>query len=84
MWYNYILLSLKDNDLYTGCTNNLQTRVKTHNSGGVPSTNNRRPLKLIYCEACISQDDAYRREKYLKSGYGKRYLKSRLRIYFGK
>lgn len=38
-----------------------------------------RPLELIYFEACLNKADAYRREKYLKSGMGKRYLKNRLK-----
>lgn len=48
------------------------------------STKLRRPLKLIYYEACLNQQDATRREKYLKSGNGKIYLKNRLRIFFVK
>ena len=36
------------------------------------------PLKLIYCEACLSPDDAFRRERFLKTGNGGRYLKRRL------
>src|SRR3989344_4373531 len=35
--------------------------------------------QLIYYEACINQQDAYKREKYLKSGYGKRYIRGRLK-----
>jgi len=49
-----------------------------HDEGKVESTKNRRPLKLIYFEGCINQQDATRREKYLKSGNGKIYLRSRL------
>ncbi|GAF95165.1 unnamed protein product, partial [marine sediment metagenome] len=39
----------------------------------------RRPFQLVYYEACLGQQDALRREKYLKTAYGKRYLKNRLR-----
>lgn len=46
-----------------------------------PSTKNRRPLKLIYYEACHNQNDALKREKYLKTTYGKRYIKNRLKEY---
>ena len=45
------------------------------------STQARRPFKLIYYEACLNQKDALRREKYLKTAYGKRYIKNRLRGY---
>jgi len=66
-YYVYVLLSEKDGKKYTGYTKNLSLRFEAHNSGKVPSTKNRRPLKLIYFKGCLSQDDALRREKYLKN-----------------
>jgi len=81
MYYTYILLSLKDNKFYTGTTNNLKKRFEEHNNGKVRSTASRRPFKVIYCEACICKEDAFRREIYLKSGKGKRYLRNRLKRY---
>ena len=81
-YYVYVLLSEKDGKFYTGYTDNLSKRLKLHNSGKVTSTKNRVPLKLIYYEGCLNQQDATRREKYLKSGNGKVYLKNRLRNYF--
>jgi putative endonuclease len=63
---------------YTGYTSDLRNRLKQHESGQVKSTKQRRPLKLIYFEGCCSQQDATRREKYLKSGNGKIYLRNRL------
>ena len=77
-YYVYVLLSEKDNLMYTGYTSNLKNRLSMHNEGKVPSTMHRRPLKLIYFEGCIDQQDATRREKYLKSGNGKIYLRNRL------
>jgi len=82
MYYVYVLQSLKDGNMYTGFTTDLENRLKQHNTGRVDSTKSRIPLKLIYYEACIDQKDALHREKYLKTAYGKRYLKSRLRNYF--
>ncbi len=82
MYYVYVLRSDVDKMLYTGCTDNLRKRFRRHNEGRVPATHRRVPLALVYYEACLSIDDAYRREKYLKTSYGKRYLKSRLRSYF--
>ena len=79
--YVYILQSEKDNNFYVGYTNNIQRRIKEHNSGKVFSTKNRIPLKLIYWEGCLNQSDATSREKYLKSAWGKRYLKNRLKNY---
>jgi putative endonuclease len=63
-----VLYSEKDEQLYTGYTSDIKKRLVLHNEGKVESTKNRRPLKLIYWEGCINQQDATRREKYLKSG----------------
>ena len=81
-YYVYVLESLYDNQWYTGYTADLKKRIKLHEDGLVESTKNRRPLKLIYFEGCLNQKDATRREKYLKSGNGKIYIRSRLRNYF--
>lgn len=81
-YYVYVLFSEKDGNLYTGYTNDIRERLKFHNEGKVTSTKNRRPLKLIYYEGCLNQQDATRREKYLKSGNGKIYLKNRLSNYW--
>ena len=82
MVYVYVLRSSLDGLLYTGCTRDLRTRIALHNSGKVPSTKDRRPFALIYYEACLNENDAFRREKYLKTTYGKRYIKARCRDYF--
>lgn len=79
--YVYVLRSHADRDFYTGYTNDLKRRFHEHQEGRVPATARRRPLELLYYEACRHQHDATRREKYLKSAWGKRYLKSRLRDY---
>ena len=81
MNYVYVLLSEKDGHFYIGSTNNLKRRFKEHENGNVISTKERRPLLLIYYEAGISEYDARRREKYLKSGMGRRYIKNRLKDY---
>ncbi|WP_375579154.1 GIY-YIG nuclease family protein [Marivirga tractuosa] len=80
-YYVYVLLSKKDGLFYTGFTGNLKKRLQKHDDGLVKSTKYRRPLSLIYFEGCINQQDATRREKYLKSGNGKIYLRNRLRNY---
>jgi len=82
MIYAYVLRSNLDRQLYTGCTRDLRARFALHNAGKVPATKDRRPFQLIYYEACLMEKDAFRREKYLKTAYGKRYLKSRLQFYF--
>ena len=80
-FYTYVLLSEKDNKFYTGYTKNIELRFEQHNKGLVQSTKFRRPLKLIYYEACLNQQDATHREKYLKTHYGKMFLKNRLKSY---
>ena len=82
MFYTYILISKKDGKLYTGYSKNLKLRFKQHQDGKVESTKNRRPLVLIYYEACLNQKDALHREKYLKTYYGKMFIKKRLKSYF--
>jgi len=81
MYYTYVLQSEKDQKFYTGSTKDLKQRLKEHNSGRMPATRNRGPLKLIYCEICINGKDAREREMYLKTAWGKRYIKNRLRNY---
>ncbi len=76
-YYVYVLKSVKDGNNYVGSTNDLRERLTLHNAGKVSSTKNRLPLTLIYFEGCLNQQDATKREKYLKSSWGKRYIKSR-------
>jgi putative endonuclease len=55
--------------------------VKAHNNGLVNSTKKRILLELVYWEGCRNESDAAQREKYLKTAWGKRYIKSRIRRY---
>jgi putative endonuclease len=82
MYFTYVLHSEKDDKLYVGFTNDLKQRFELHNKGRVDSTKGRRPLKLIYYEACTDRKDATNREKYLKTHYGRMFLKKRLKSYF--
>jgi putative endonuclease len=67
MYYTYVMQSSKDSKFYVGFTKDLKLRFEQHNNGKVEATKNRRPLKLIYYEACLNKDDATRREKYFKT-----------------
>ncbi|MFA6185972.1 MAG: GIY-YIG nuclease family protein [Phycisphaerae bacterium] len=78
-FYTYVLKCEKTGTFYTGCTNDLKQRIEQHTKGKVCYTKHRLPIKLIYSEACLNKDDAYRRERYLKTGIGKRYIKNRLK-----
>ena len=81
MFYVYVLQSEKDQKFYVGFTKDLKLRVEQHEKGLVKSTRDRRPMKLIYYEACLNQADATKRERYLKSYHGKMFLRNRLNSY---
>jgi putative endonuclease len=78
-YYVYVLKSEKDGKFYTGCTNDLRKRFSQHSKGQVTSTKERLPLQLVYYEMSLDQGDAFTREKYLKTGMGKRYINNRLK-----
>ena len=79
--YVYMLHSQADVQFYVGYTSDLKRRLAEHKSGKVMSTKGRVPLELVYYEACRDGQDATRREKYLKSAWGKRFLKGRIPNY---
>ena len=81
MFYTYVLRSEKGGQFYVGFTKDLELRFEQHSKGLVESTKHRRPLQLIYYEACLNRDDATKREKYLKSYHGKMFLRNRLKSY---
>lgn len=80
-YYVYVLRSNKDKMFYTGYTKDLKLRFKQHEKKKVKSTKERGPFKLIYYEACLNQQDATHREKYLKTYLGKMFLRNRLKSY---
>jgi len=79
--YVYVLRSLRDKQFYVGLTRNLSARLQAHNNGLVNSTKKRIPFELVYWEGCRDESDAAQREKYLKTAWGKRYIKTRIRHY---
>jgi putative endonuclease len=79
--YVYVLRSAVDGNFYVGYTNDLKRRFTEHEQGKVPSTKSRLPVELVYYEACRLREDATKREKYLKTAWGKRYIKSRIAAY---
>jgi len=82
-FYVYILYSLKDSKLYIGFTNNLKKRLTEHANNKVEATKNRTLLKLIHYEYFINRVDAEAREKFLKSGYGRKQFKEILKQTLG-
>lgn len=78
-YYTYVLKSEIDNKLYIGYSEDLLNRVSEHNKKrGGRATKNRRPLTLIYYEACRNKKEAIEREKQLKTGFGRAFLKRRI------
>jgi len=75
-------MSNKTKGWYIGSTKNMQKRILSHNEGKNRSTKYGIPWKIIYSEISLHKDDARAREKYLKSGMGRRYLKNRLKFFF--
>ena len=74
----YVLKSEKDKKFYYGYTRNLRKRLEMHNSGRVKSTKSRIPLKIVYFEQVFDKESAIKREKYFKSGFGRKYIKRKL------
>ncbi|MBU1299281.1 MAG: GIY-YIG nuclease family protein [Bacteroidetes bacterium] len=72
----YVLRSTKDNKLYIGMSDDVERRLVKHNQGKVISTKHRRPLVLIYTEMFATKSQAAKRERFLKSGPGHKFLKS--------
>ena len=79
--YVYVLRSLRDKQFYVGLTRNLSARLQAHNNGLVNSTKKRIPFELVYWEGCRDESDAAQRERYLKTAWEKRYIKTRIRRY---
>ena len=77
MFYVYVLKSVSNWRFYVGMTGNLENRLKEHNAGYTKSTKGYRPLELFFFETYSTSVEAREREKYLKSGVGKEYIKQK-------
>jgi putative endonuclease len=84
MFYVYVLQSASDDGFYIGFSTGLRRRIKEHQEGKAFATSYRGPWKLIYYEAYLEEADALGREEFLKSGGGRRFLKSQLRHHLAK
>lgn len=80
MFFVYILKSLKDGKRYIGYTNNLKRRLTEHNSGLCKSTSKRFPFELVHSEEYEEKSEAMKRERFFKSGRGREYMKSELKL----
>ena len=75
MYWVYAISSIRRNYIYVGLTSNLEERIRRHNNGYERTTKAYLPFRLIYSEKLNSRSEARVREKYLKSGIGKEFLK---------
>ena len=78
MYYTYVLRSLNDDKFYVGYTEDLRKRYNEHSRGLVDATKGRRLLELVYYEACKDKNKALERERYFKTGFGRRFLINRV------
>ena len=81
VFYVYVLRSESDSGFYMSFSTNLRARLRQHQAGESFATSHRGPWKLIYYEAYLNREDAVGREKYLKSGSRRRFLRAQLRYY---
>jgi len=78
MFFVYVIRSISRNYLYVGLSSDYEKRVHQHNAGYERTTKPYRPFEIILVEQFPTRLDARKREKYLKSGVGRAYLKSLL------
>jgi putative endonuclease len=81
MYYVYFLRSVTDEGFYIGYSTDLRKRLLEHKRGASFATRYSGPWKLIYYEGYTEREDAEGRERYLKSGAGRRLLHHQLRHY---
>ncbi len=82
MFHVYLLENQNDKSWYIGFTTDINKRPEDHNQGkGSQTTRKKKDWKLIYYESYLNKKDALGREKFLKSGSGRRFLKKQLKNY---
>ena len=76
MFYVYVISSEKRKYIYVGLTNNVERRIGEHNQGKEKTTRPYAPFRTILVESHPTRIEARKREKYLKSGVGKEFLRT--------
>jgi len=79
-YYVYVLRSDNFERNYTGFTANIANRLKQHNAGKTKSTRPYKPWKILFFETYNTKEEALIREKYLKSGVGREYIKNKMAL----
>jgi len=82
VFYTYVISSLKNKYLYVGLTNNPERRVAQHQNKKEKTTAPYSPFRILLIEEFQTRQEARNREKYLKSGVGKEWLKDRFEKVF--
>jgi putative endonuclease len=77
MFYAYVAKSLSSDYFYKGHCEDLDVRLRQHNSGKTVSVRPYLPLKLVYFEKFDTREEAIHRERYFKSAAGRRFLKTK-------
>ncbi|NNF34833.1 MAG: GIY-YIG nuclease family protein [Saprospiraceae bacterium] len=77
-YYVYAIYSKSRNYIYVGISNDVQRRLSEHNLGYNKTTKPYRPFILIYDEEFDNRSDARQKEKYLKGGSGRKFLRKRI------
>ena len=75
-WFVYVLRSINFERNYIGFSRNVSKRLRQHNSGKTKSTKPYLPWKILFSEEFSSKEEALKREKFLKSGKGREYIKN--------
>jgi putative endonuclease len=74
MYYVYVLKSINFGKFYVGFTSNVNKRLEEHNSGKTKSNKAYAPFAIVYTETFETREEARKREKYFKTGGGRRFL----------
>ena len=75
-FWAYVLKSARDGTCYTGSAQNVEERLKQHNEGNCRYTKGYRPWEVVYVEPAKSRSIAVKRERFLKTGAGRKELES--------
>ena len=79
MFYTYVAQSIEDPTYYyKGHSEDIETRLKEHNSGKTKSNKHKAPFRIIYFEKSETREEAIKKEKYWKTAAGRRYLHKKL------
>ena len=79
-YFVYVLRSIRDKTRYVGSTGDVNQRLREHNSGRAHYTRGKKPWELVYKEEFSSRSEAMKREKFFKSGQGRKFLDEHLGV----